>query len=1098
MGRRRRSDQPGHGPDHAKVEGPVASGGTQPVAVACSHCGLELPSKSALFRHLRAPGPCNTKSGLAPGEVAFVKIALLVSHGSTEGIHQGESQLHEDDLIVSILEGCKFYGKAADELRQSASSVIERHVGLMSCSSIVSLKIPSDTQLDTLIECTNQCLSARGCDIKVMNATCVPSNFDADARCSCRRFQALIPLDALSKTAAHPQPLLFLYDAKQIKTDWTKQKLPTPPASFLNAVDCRAPTDIEHDNTTTSSNVWSSCDRNRREPGATFKWTACTPFDFQNDALARWEHRMSEFSVSPEIWICIRISGIWYVCRKNMFPNDSLGSNSTFQCTVLTLRYSNKRFKWVPFDACSLEVSNVPNHSLPSEGYADGVGFIETCYGDEDTESIIELFSVLKLAESADTRDGLNKRFKILLKKFQGNHYFHNISSNATAFVRNAKRTLYNAVCHGTITEDKAEYVVLSFAAHRFSHDEIRRLVALAILMILELLPTDFLTNVLEPGFVVKLPLAPPQMISLVEAHYDGFENATGTQLRPRTGCTGFTSGFTSIHDVISVGIHRSLLRAKVAASERLTSCIHNWISEALPQTVPDLLRQFVQYNNSRQEILSPEVDSNLRCTVFGSTPRNEGLVAKLNILYGSASTTTDSKLMSPSLMQLYTKVLSMLRSIDTSGEWPATGEQRRRRIAGSRGDSFTLGQMPGDHQPLGNKRFPDLLTACYELEEAMLPLRPPSSTVVINRNAQFMPHTDSGAGHGQSKSLIVALGDFEGGELVIEGDPYNINLRPLEFDGWKQRHWTLPFRGERFSIVWFTPNGCTPRAPERSKVLSSGRRIPVLGFGTYRLKGEMARQPVMAALRSGYRHIDTAAVYRNESQIAAVVNAHIFDSASDLVFITTKLGPDSHGYSKAKEAIDSRVSALAGRKSLDLLLMHWPGTSGKHPEDPLNAQRRLETWSAMEEAYNDGKVLSIGVSNFQLKHLKHLLQNCSVMPHVNQIELHPQLPQEELVSFCESKSIQIVAYASLGVGKLLKVPEVVKLSDTLKRTPAQILLRWALQRGFCIIPKATNEDHIRDNSMLFDFSLTEEQVGAIDSLRKHETRYCWDPTIIF
>ena len=120
-----------------------------------------------------------------------------------------------------------------------------------------------------------------------------------------------------------------------------------------------------------------------------------------------------------------------------------------------------------------------------------------------------------------------------------------------------------------------------------------------------------------------------------------------------------------------------------------------------------------------------------------------------------------------------------------------------------------------------------------------MLPMRPPSSTVVVNRHAQFMPHTDSGAGHGQSKSLIVALGAFTGGELVVEGDVSNIRYRPLEFDGWKQRHWTLPFGGERFSLVWFTPHGCAPSAPTRHRILRTGAAMPILGLGTFRQKGD-------------------------------------------------------------------------------------------------------------------------------------------------------------------------------------------------------------------------------------------------------------------
>jgi hypothetical protein len=129
----------------------------------------------------------------------------------------------------------------------------------------------------------------------------------------------------------------------------------------------------------------------------------------------------------------------------------------------------------------------------------------------------------------------------------------------------------------------------------------------------------------------------------------------------------------------------------------------------------------------------------------------------------------------------------------------------------GGASGSFSVGAMPGEActQPKGNELFPELMRAAFELEIALCPNREPSSTIAINRNAQFRPHTDSGAGAGQSSSLIVGLGSYSGGELVVEGEQKDIRYRALEFNGWKQRHWTMPFHGERFSLVWFTPKGC-------------------------------------------------------------------------------------------------------------------------------------------------------------------------------------------------------------------------------------------------------------------------------------------------
>ena len=195
------------------------------------------------------------------------------------------------------------------------------------------------------------------------------------------------------------------------------------------------------------------------------------------------------------------------------------------------------------------------------------------------------------------------------------------------------------------------------------------------------------------------------------------------------------------------------------------------------------------------------------------------------------------------SIPNLYSKVLFFLREADKSGLWPTTTPKRKlvmvsqdddaslafahvkaksnkvERVSaysyaegqGGASGSFSIGAMPGGQcsQPKGNELFPELMKAAFELEIALCPNRNPSSTIAVNRNAQFRPHTDSGAGVGQSTSLIVGLGDYVGGELMVEGEQNNIRYNPVEFNGWKQRHWTLPFLGERFSLVWFTPVGC-------------------------------------------------------------------------------------------------------------------------------------------------------------------------------------------------------------------------------------------------------------------------------------------------
>lgn len=253
-------------------------------------------------------------------------------------------------------------------------------------------------------------------------------------------------------------------------------------------------------------------------------------------------------------------------------------------------------------------------------------------------------------------------------------------------------------------------------------------------------------------------------------------------------------------------------------------------------------------------------------------------------------------------------------------------------------GESFALGAMPTTNQPSANARFPELFAACIALEATCLPHRPPSSTVVINKHAQFKPHKDSGAGAGQSTSMIVGLGDYTGGELVVEGEPNNIRYTPLEFDGWQQLHWTLPFHGERFSVVWFTPNGCEQMVPTPTEIASAvgqtaawkeevstakafdggaassssaggpsvqlrvdcnGKAVtmPSLGLGTFGLRSFELMASLKAALASGYRLVDTAASYKNEEEIGAILREEVSLRGAagvrrDQVFLTSKLRP--------------------------------------------------------------------------------------------------------------------------------------------------------------------------------------------------------------
>ncbi|CAH1238259.1 AKR1A1 [Branchiostoma lanceolatum] len=276
---------------------------------------------------------------------------------------------------------------------------------------------------------------------------------------------------------------------------------------------------------------------------------------------------------------------------------------------------------------------------------------------------------------------------------------------------------------------------------------------------------------------------------------------------------------------------------------------------------------------------------------------------------------------------------------------------------------------------------------------------------------------------------------------------------------------------------------------------LNTGSDMPIVGLGTFKLRGqELVVQTVETALKLGYRSIDTAAVYRNEKDIAIALKQFCpkYDIERNNLFITSKLAPKDQGYEEAKAAVLKSLEAL-GLEYLDLYLVHWPGKQGMLREDERNRQYRKDTWRALEELHQDGKLRAVGVSNYTVRHMKELLEHCQVTPAVLQIEHHPELQQTELISLCREQGIHFQAYSSLGTGKLVSHPTVLETATKYSRTPGQILLRWAVQRGVGVIPKSTNPQHLKDNIHIFDFTLEEEYMGRLDSLDSG-MHYCWDP----
>lgn len=259
---------------------------------------------------------------------------------------------------------------------------------------------------------------------------------------------------------------------------------------------------------------------------------------------------------------------------------------------------------------------------------------------------------------------------------------------------------------------------------------------------------------------------------------------------------------------------------------------------------------------------------------------------------------------------------------------------------------------------------------------------------------------------------------------------------------------------------------------------LSNGVGIPCVGFGTWQTPdGETAVKAVSAALEAGYRHIDTAEGYENEGSVGeAVANSGI--PRSD-IFLTSKLNNKAHSYDDAMAAFEQTLKELR-TDYLDLFLIHWPNPI-KYRDCWQKAN--AETWKAFEELYRAGKIRAIGVSNFRPHHLEELAKTAETMPMVNQIRLCPGCTQDEVVDYCRSKNILLEAYSPLGVGKIFEIPEMQKLAEKYERSVAQICIRWSLQNGWLPLPKSVTPSRITENTRVFDFTISDEDVKLIAGL---------------
>jgi diketogulonate reductase-like aldo/keto reductase len=255
---------------------------------------------------------------------------------------------------------------------------------------------------------------------------------------------------------------------------------------------------------------------------------------------------------------------------------------------------------------------------------------------------------------------------------------------------------------------------------------------------------------------------------------------------------------------------------------------------------------------------------------------------------------------------------------------------------------------------------------------------------------------------------------------------------------------------------------------------LSNQVEMPYFGLGVFQSEeGEEVMNAVKWAIEAGYRHVDTAALYRNERGVGQAIRESSIGRKE--IFVTSKVWNSDQGYDQTLKAFETSLNKL-GFDYLDLYLVHWP-VKGKYKE----------TWKALEKLYHDGKVRAIGVSNFMRHHLEDIMQNAEIMPMVNQVEFHPRLVQQELVDFCLKNNIRHEAWSPLMQGRILDLPKIKAIADKYDKSTAQVILRWDLQKGVITIPKSARKERILSNADIFDFSLDPEEIETLDSLDKGE-----------
>lgn len=263
------------------------------------------------------------------------------------------------------------------------------------------------------------------------------------------------------------------------------------------------------------------------------------------------------------------------------------------------------------------------------------------------------------------------------------------------------------------------------------------------------------------------------------------------------------------------------------------------------------------------------------------------------------------------------------------------------------------------------------------------------------------------------------------------------------------------------------------------SFTMHNGKTIPCIGYGTYKTSEEEVYDAVIAAIKAGYRHIDTAAFYKNEAGVGRAVRE--CGVPREEIFVTSKVWNTDRGYENTKKAFAESMERL-GLEYMDLYLIHWPANKKQFGDEAkkINA----DTWRALEELYAEGKIRAIGLSNFLPHHIEELMEEAKVKPMVNQIEFHPGWAQLEISEYCRKKDIVVEAWSPLGRKDALDNEVLREIGAKYQKGTAQVCIRWVMQHGILPLPKTVNPDRMAENADVFDFELTAEEMRTIDELK--------------